>query len=85
MDKNLLLKKTIYKSLHRGCKENDVLIGKFAKTELFNFTENELLIYDNFLEEDDYDIYHWILNDNQPPNKYKNIINKIQKFHSLNL
>jgi antitoxin CptB len=83
MTRDILLRKVIYKSLHRGCKENDVLIGKFAASQLQDFSDESLLIYADFLEEDDYKIYHWILNNEITSDKYLDIITKIRKFHSL--
>jgi antitoxin CptB len=83
MSREVLLRKVIYKSLHRGCKENDVLVGQFAASQLQDFSDEELLIYADFLEEDDYQIYHWILKNEITPDKYLDIITKIRKFHSL--
>jgi len=83
MSREVLLRKVIYKSLNRGCKENDVLVGQFAAGQLQDFSDEELLIYADFLEEDDYQIYHWILKNEITPDKYLDIITKIRKFHSL--
>jgi len=78
-----IFKKTIYKSIHRGCKENDVLIGDFAKSELAKFSDDQLSIYVDFLEEDDYNIYNWLLRKEDYPKKYNYIVSAMQKFHSI--
>jgi|TARA_Y100000389_G_scaffold70756_1_gene67454 antitoxin CptB len=83
MDKELLLRETIYKSIHRGCKENDILIGDFARSELYKLSEEDLSIYTSFLKEDDVDIYDWILKKQTFPKRYNNIMNLIQKFHNI--
>lgn len=83
MDKELLLRETIYKSIHRGCKENDILIGDFARSELYKLSEEDLSIYTSFLKEDDVDIYDWILKKQTFPKQYNNIMNLIQKFHNI--
>lgn len=83
MQRDLLLKKTIYKSVHRGCKENDILIGDFAVSQLQDFSQDQLDLYVEFLEEDDLKIYNWLLKKEEFPAKYQNLILQIQKFHNL--
>lgn len=81
--KNILLNKLIYQSWHRGCKETDILLGDFAKSEIASLSSEELETYAQLIEENDWDIYEWILNETANiPQKYLNIIAKIRTFHS---
>ena len=82
-NKETLLKRLLYRSVHRGCKETDILLGKFAKAKINNFTDEELLLYKDFIEEDDLKIYNWLLKKEDYPNKYQTLINYISKFHQL--
>lgn len=75
----------IYKSWHRGCKETDILLGDFAKACILTLNSEEIAVYKELLEENDWDIYEWILSENTTvPAKYKNIIQKIIQFNLAN-
>lgn len=41
-NKDLLKKQIVYRSTHRGTKEMDLLLGKFVKKHIDNFTVSEL-------------------------------------------
>ena len=78
-------KKIIYRSLHRGCKETDFLLGNFFQQnyiDSLNSQEKEICI--EFLNEDDLLIYDWILNKIAIPIIYQPLVLKIQKFHNIN-
>ncbi|MBT4203175.1 succinate dehydrogenase assembly factor 2 [Hyphomicrobiales bacterium] len=78
---NILIRKLIYRSWHRGTKELDMILGNFAESNLHNLNETELNEYLVILDEEDPDLYQWLVN-NQNPNKNidMNIINKIRNF-----
>ena len=59
-DRETLIKQLIYRSCNRGCKETDILLGEFAKTQLLNFDNNQLTLFAYILEQPDNDIYDWI-------------------------
>jgi len=71
-----LIAKLVYRSIHRGCKENDFILGK-ATDLLKDFTIEELELYDQLLSENDLDIYAWVTRSTVTPEKYIDIINKI--------
>lgn len=76
----------IYRSWHRGCKETDILLGEFAKSAISGLLEAELLVYRDLVEENDWDIYEWILNTEAIFDaKYEPLIKKIRNFNSKNL
>ena len=81
MNKTDLINMLIYKSWHRGSKETDILLGDFAKAKIYNLNDQELKIYTELIEENDWDIYEWILNEKvEIPLKYTQIILKIRAF-----
>ena len=41
-NKEILKKQIIYRSMHRGTKEMDILLGNFVKTYINEFNDNEL-------------------------------------------
>lgn len=77
------LKKIIYRAVHRGCKETDFLLGDFFEFNQNNLVDFDLNLCENFLQEDDWEIYDWILNKNPIPKQYKKLISAIQKFHQI--
>jgi antitoxin CptB len=81
--KELLLKGLLYRSLYRGCKETDILVGKFAQAKLEILNDKELSLFESFTVEDDAQIYDWVLNKTPCPEKYLNLIKDIREFHDL--
>ena len=78
-----LIKKVLYRAIHRGCKETDFLIGEFAKEKIIFFDEEKLNLFKRLIEEDDLLIYDWILAKQEFPIVYKNLILEIRQFHNL--
>ncbi len=57
---DILRKKVLYMSTHRGCKEMDIILGQFAESELSNLTDTELSLYEKLLEISDEVLYSLI-------------------------
>jgi antitoxin CptB len=55
----MLKKKIIYRSSHRGSKEMDLLLGGFVKSYINKFNSNELLELEKLLLLEDEIIYNW--------------------------
>lgn len=66
------LNRLIYQSTHRGCKETDYLLGQFAKEKLHEFDSNQLVDYEKFITQDDWDIYAWLTGGTQFPVSHDN-------------
>jgi antitoxin CptB len=49
-----------FRSWHRGTREIDFLLGRFADAHLPGFTETQLDNYDNLLQQSDPDLYNWM-------------------------
>lgn len=79
-----IINKLIYRSNYRGCKETDFLIGNFAKEMLIKMSAVELLNFDLFLNEEDVEIYDWVLGKSASPKHYSELIEKISSFYNLN-
>lgn len=72
-----IIKRLIYRSKNRGCKENDLILGNFSANGLLQLNLDQLKIYELFIEESDNDIFLWLTNKNHAPLKYKDIIDII--------
>ena len=59
INNEILKKKIIYRSMHRGTKEMDLLLGNFAKKYIDEFTDTELKDLLKLLFIDDEIIYKW--------------------------
>ena len=46
-------KKLLYMSTHRGCKEMDIILGEFAKSEINKLNQEEIIVYERLLMESD--------------------------------
>ncbi len=67
---NSRLKRLIYRSVHRGCKETDLVLGPFAETRLAALTPPMVDVYEQLLEESDADIWNWLTGKIKPPEEY---------------
>ena len=59
INKEILKKKIIYRSKHRGTKELDILLGNFVKRYIEKFNDNELQELEKLLFIEDEIIYNW--------------------------
>lgn len=78
-----LIKQVLYRSIHRGCKETDFLIGEFAKAKIETFDEEKLQLFKKLIEEDDLLIYDWILDKQTAPSHYTKMIEELRIFHKI--
>ncbi|MGQ0580830.1 MAG: FAD assembly factor SdhE [Reyranella sp.] len=53
-------KRLLYRSIYRGNKENDILLGQFARAHIASFGSAELDQYERLLDTGDNDIFDWV-------------------------
>lgn len=53
-------KRLLYRSVYRGNKENDILLGQFARAHIASFDAAELEQYERLLAASDNDIFDWV-------------------------
>ncbi len=82
--KKNLIKRLKMRSWRRGMKEMDIILGKFIDHSIDSLTDNEIESYENLLNNDDQTIFSWILNKEQIPEEFNDIIKKISNFTLLN-
>lgn len=56
---DILRKRLLYQSQHRGMKEMDVILGDFAEQALQTMTEEELVQFEDILAFPDQEVYGW--------------------------
>ena len=62
--KEILKKQIIYRSMHRGIKEMDLLLGNFVKKYVDEFNINELKDLEKLLFIEDEILYKWYIKKN---------------------
>ena len=63
-NKEILMKQIIYRSMHRGSKEMDLLLGNFVKKNIQKLNTVELKDLENLLYIDHEIIYKWYFEKN---------------------
>lgn len=66
-DLEMRRKRAYFQSWHRGTREMDLLIGRFAERYLAGLTEEQLGRYETLLQQTDADLYEWISGRQSPP------------------
>ena len=64
VNKEILKKQIIYRSMHRGTKEMDLLLGNFVKKYVKEFNITELKDLEKLLFNEDEIIYKWYIEKN---------------------
>lgn len=84
MQQNNHLKKIYFRSSHRGCKETDLILGRYAEEKLARLDEEAIAIFEAFLSEDDADIWDWITGKTQTSKPaYEELIRELRERAAL--
>ena len=76
-NKENTLKRLKIRSWRRGTKEMDLILGNFADDNLSLLSSYELETYDQFLNENDNDLYDWCSKKIKAPKEYRPLITRI--------
>jgi len=71
------VKRLRMRSIRRGIKEMDIILGHFSEMALDSLSVEQLQNYDVLLSENDHDLYAWVSGTLPPPDKFSQIISKI--------
>eukprot|EP01102_Stenamoeba_stenopodia_P004687 TRINITY_DN15003_c0_g1_i1.p1 TRINITY_DN15003_c0_g1~~TRINITY_DN15003_c0_g1_i1.p1 ORF type:complete len:165 (+),score=41.57 TRINITY_DN15003_c0_g1_i1:55-495(+) len=64
-------RKLLYRSNHRGMRENDLILGSFAKEHLNDLSREELREYEKVLDQPDPELFSWFTGKATPPPEFK--------------
>lgn len=74
MDREHRLKRLRFRAWHRGVKEADLLIGGFFDAHAERWTDAEIDLFEEMLEEQDVDIMAWAMGTAAVPERYQGAI-----------
>jgi antitoxin CptB len=81
-DSEMRIKRAIYRANHRGTKELDILLGRFADAEASGMNPAELAAFEELLALPDPQIDGWIKGASVPPG-IEAIVGRIRHHHGL--
>lgn len=74
-------KQLLYRAMHRGFKEADIVIGRFAEANLAQMSADELDEFRALLEVPDQDLYGWIIGRDEAPSNFQgSVLEALQAF-----
>jgi len=68
------LKRLRLRSMRRGIREMDLLLGAFARDGLERLPQGDLDAYEALLEEADVDLLNWITGQTAPPARHADLV-----------
>jgi antitoxin CptB len=76
-------RRILFRSWHRGIREMDLILGRFADAEIAGLCESELDDYELLLEAPDRDVFSWLTFAAEIPSLYDTpVLRKIRAFHN---
>jgi antitoxin CptB len=79
---SLRRRRILFRSWHRGMREMDLVLGRFADAEIASLGSSELDDYELLLEAQDGDVFRWITGEAEIPSLYDTpVLRKIRAFH----
>jgi antitoxin CptB len=72
-----------YRAHHRGTKEMDVLVGRYADARLAGFSAEELAHFEVFLSLPDPMLQAWVFSGMGVSDDFADLLNDIRVFHRL--
>ncbi|MDA8746740.1 succinate dehydrogenase assembly factor 2 [Litoreibacter sp.] len=70
----LRIKRLKLRSMRRGIKEMDLILGGFATTGLDDLSDDDLRLYDEMLSENDHDMYAWASGQVEAPAQFAGLM-----------
>ncbi|WP_019961760.1 FAD assembly factor SdhE [Woodsholea maritima] len=64
-------KRLRFRAWHRGFKEADLIMGRFADAHLESLSVDEVAEFERLLDAPDQDVYGWVIGREPTPDKYQ--------------
>ncbi|MET0257891.1 MAG: succinate dehydrogenase assembly factor 2 [Methylobacterium sp.] len=75
-------RRTLFRAWHRGMREMDLIMGRFADAEIGGLTDDELTVFEALIEVPDRDLLGWITGEAETPKNYDTpVYRRLKAFH----
>jgi antitoxin CptB len=82
-DLDVRRKQILYRSWHRGMREMDLIMGRFADAEIGTLPEAELAEFERLIDAIDRDLFAWITGEAELPAEYDTaLFRRMKAFHT---
>lgn len=82
-DLDVRRKRALFRAWHRGIREMDLIMGRFADAEIGALPEDELAAFERLIEVPDRDLYLWITGEAEaPPEHDTPVFRRLKSFHT---
>lgn len=82
-DLDVRRRRTLFRAWHRGIREMDLIMGRFADAEIGTMTEQDLAEFERLIEVPDRDLFRWITGELETPENYDTgLFRRLKSFHS---
>jgi antitoxin CptB len=72
----------LFRAWHRGMREMDLIMGKFADAEIGEMSEADLDDFERLSEMPDPELYNWIANNAEVPAQHDTaLLKRLRAFH----
>jgi antitoxin CptB len=81
-DLDVRRRKALFRSWHRGTREMDLVLGRFADAEIDRLSDAELADFELLMEALDRDLFQWLTGEAPVPANYDTpIFRRVRDFH----
>ncbi|HZP77001.1 MAG TPA: succinate dehydrogenase assembly factor 2 [Pseudolabrys sp.] len=75
-------RRILFRSWHRGIREMDLIMGRFAETTIADMTDAELDTFEQLMDLPDPDVLAWITGEQETPPEYRSaLLDRLRAFH----
>ena len=78
-------RKALYHAWHRGTREMDLLLGRFADAHVAELSDDDLSDFERLMEVPDRDLFAWVLGNAETPENYRSgLLDRVVAFAEAN-
>jgi antitoxin CptB len=82
-DLDVRRRRILFRAWHRGIREMDLIMGRFADAEIGTMADTELDEFERLIELPDRDLFRWITGEDEtPPNYDSSLFRRLKAFHT---
>ncbi len=76
-------RRTLFRAWHRGIREMDLIMGRFADAEIGDLSDEELTQFEALIEVPDRDLFRWLTGEDATPENYDTpVYRRLRRFIS---